>query len=32
MIEFRVGRDIDAVELVSRVKRAYMGPHVGTLA
>lgn len=32
MIEFRVGRDIDTVELVSRVKRSYMGPHVGTLA
>lgn len=32
MIEFRVGRDIDAVKLVSRVERSYMGPHVGTLA
>lgn len=32
MVEFRVGRDIDAVQLVSRVERSYMGPHVGTLA
>lgn len=31
MVEFRVGRDIDAVQLVSRVERSYMGPHVGTL-